>query len=299
MPCLDGADMSVMPGISKIRLLLLVSLVISLLSACNHQPEHLAPIEQLGQPPDIRLRHHVVSRGDTLYSIAWRYGMDYRQLATLNSIRSPYIIYVGQKIRLSEQAENTGSEELTSQGTQVVAVPDDSQGVTEVGGVQEVKPAQPVNTKKMASQPATEEVAGGTAMEKPAPAVAQPASAGQWRWPASGRVLSSFSSADPLRKGIDIDGKSGDPVLAARGGNVVYAGSGLAGYGQLVIVKHDEQFLSAYGHNSKLLVKEGDAVKAGQTIAEIGSSGTDSNKLHFEIRRGGKPVDPLQYLPAK
>jgi lipoprotein NlpD len=118
-------------------------------------------------------------------------------------------------------------------------------------------------------------------------------------WPTNGRIISGFSATDPLRKGIDLAGQLGEPVVAADSGSVVYAGSGLAGYGELVIIKHNEQFLSAYGHNSKLLIKEGDAVKAGQKIAEVGSSGTDSNKLHFEIRKDGKPVDPLSYLPKR
>ena len=118
-------------------------------------------------------------------------------------------------------------------------------------------------------------------------------------WPTNGRLITLYSANDPLRKGIDLEGKQGDPVKAAGAGSVVYAGSGLAGYGQLVIVKHDEQFLSAYAHNNKLLVAEGDAVKKGQVIAEVGSSGTDKNKLHFEIRKSGKPVDPLLYLPRR
>lgn len=275
-------------------LLIILPLLLGLLSACN-QTTHVAPIEQLGQPPGIRLRHHVVSKGDTLISIAWRYGMDYRQLAELNNIRSPYTIYVGQKISLGGPEANSDTDTVVAQGTEIAAVPDDSQGVTEVGGVKEVT-AAPSNS---GTERNTSVVASDAAAASDAPLAVTQSTSGKWQWPANGRVLAAFSASDPLRKGIDLDGKQGDSVLAARAGNVVYAGSGLAGYGQLVIVKHDEQYLSAYGHNSKLLVKEGDAVKAGQKIAEIGSSGTDSNKLHFEIRKEGKPVDPLQYLPKK
>lgn len=118
-----------------------------------------------------------------------------------------------------------------------------------------------------------------------------------WAWPSSGKVLAGFSEGS--NKGVDIAGKTGDPVLAAGDGKVVYAGTGLRGYGKLVIVKHDATFLSAYAHNSQILVKEGQSITRGQKIAEVGSSDSDQPKLHFEIRRQGKPVDPIQYLPKR
>ena len=121
----------------------------------------------------------------------------------------------------------------------------------------------------------------------------------QWRWPTRGIILSSFQGNDGFNKGIDLGGKLGEPVLAAAAGQVVYAGSGLRGYGKLLIIKHNETFLSAYAHNERLRVKEGDLVKVGQVIADMGSSGTDRVKLHFEIRRDGTPVDPLKYLPRR
>lgn len=130
------------------------------------------------------------------------------------------------------------------------------------------------------------------------PVVAGPA-VGGWAWPASGTLIGRFASNGSLNKGIDIAGQLGQPVLAASGGTVVYAGSGLRGYGELVIIKHNETYVSAYGHNRRLLVREGQQVKVGQSIAEMGSTGTDRVKLHFEIRRQGKPVDPLQYLPRR
>ena len=124
-------------------------------------------------------------------------------------------------------------------------------------------------------------------------------SASGWAWPANGVLISRFSSNGSLNKGIDIAGELGQPVLAASDGTVVYAGSGLRGYGELVIIKHSDTYVSAYGHNRRLLVQEGQKVKAGQKIAEMGSTGTDRVKLHFEVRRQGKPVDPLQYLPKR
>lgn len=277
-------------------------LVASLLLAGCKNTSRLAPIEQLDPPPDIRLHHHTVSRGDTLYSIAWRYGMDYRQLASINSISPPYTIYVGQKLHLggSDNRYSSIASSTASPGTQVIAVPDSGTGVSEVSVVTEVTEDVPVAPVAPSSPPTAV-----TDVKQDVERDVEPARPGagtgklQWSWPSGGRVITRFSAADPLRKGIDLDGKLGEAVTASAGGNVVYAGSGLTGYGQLIIVKHNEQFLSAYAHNSKLLVAEGQDVKAGQKIAEIGSSGTDHNKLHFEIRREGKPVDPLQYLPAR
>lgn len=278
-----------------------------ILASCKSS-SHIAPIEQLDQPPGIKLNHYTVSRGDTLYSIAWRYGMDFHELASINNINDPYTIEVGQKIALNSGAKNSvvasssaTSKSAMSNGVEVVAVPEAANAVTEVQTVSEVPAATVANNSHTAtagSKKYTDKsvVEKNTVIEKSTDATSGGAI---WQWPASGQILSRFSAADSLRKGIDIKGKSGEPVIAARGGDVVYAGSGLAGYGELIIVKHDEQFLSAYGHNSKLSVKEGDTVSAGQKIAEVGSSGTDTDKLHFEIRFEGKPVDPLQYLPKK
>ena len=121
----------------------------------------------------------------------------------------------------------------------------------------------------------------------------------RWQWPAQGALIRPFTTRGVEHKGIDIQGKIGEPVVAANSGKVVYAGSGLVGYGQLLIVRHDDRYLSAYGHNSRLLVREGDTVKGGQRIAELGDTGTSSPRLHFEIRRDGQPVDPLVLLPAR
>lgn len=279
---------------SRVLFVLALSLV---LGACKSS-SHLAPIEQLEQPPGIKLNHHTVSRSDTLYSIAWRYGMDYHELASINNIASPYTIRVGQKINLSSSSTgSTGAAVYTSTpGVEVRAIAENANAVTEVSAVSEVSPG---SSGKEPLAPSPESVKPIVEHHVEQTMVSPPSGSSRWQWPANGRITSGYSATDPMRKGIDLDGKLGEPVAAAKSGNVVYAGGGLAGYGELIIIKHDEQFLSAYGHNSKLLVREGDAVKAGQKIAEVGSSGTDSNKLHFEIRRDGKPVDPLQYLPKK
>ncbi|HSC76214.1 MAG TPA: peptidoglycan DD-metalloendopeptidase family protein [Pseudomonadales bacterium] len=278
---------------------LLSILFLSLLLGACKSSSHLAPVEQLNQPPDIKLNYHTVSRNDTLYSIAWRYGADYHELANINNIRPPYTILAGQKIYLTNNVPSQARSPVSagSSDVTVAAIPDSGNGVTEVTAVSEINPAS-TNVKTVANTPSE------IVKQSVEPVVKQNSSTvkavtGQWIWPTNGHIISRYSSSDPLRKGIDLEGKLGDSVVAAKSGDVVYAGGGLAGYGELIIVKHDEQFLSAYGHNSRLLVKEGDVVKVGQKIAEVGSSGTDKNQLHFEIRRDGKPVDPLQYLPGK
>lgn len=205
-----------------------------------------------------------VQRGDTLYSIATRHGWDWKALAAHNRIAAPYTLRVGQLIHFGGAATAAGSA-----ATPAPAAP------------RTVQAAPPLVTPPSAGQ-AT-------------PAV----SAGGWVWPASGQLIALFSSNSSLNKGIDIAGDLGQPVLAASAGSVVYAGNGLRGYGELVIIKHNDTYVSAYGHNRRLLVREGQQVKAGQAIAEMGSTGTDRVKLHFEIRRQGKPVDPLQYLPRR
>ncbi len=144
-----------------------------------------------------------------------------------------------------------------------------------------------------------------TPVQSPAQAPAKPVASGPpprpgaWQWPTHGALISRFSAGSQPHKGIDLTGRMGEPVHAANSGTVVYAGSGVRGYGNLLIVKHDAVFLSAYAHNSKLLVQEGETVRAGQKIAELGDSGTDRVKLHFEIRRHGSPVDPLKILPRR
>jgi lipoprotein NlpD len=269
----------------------------------------LPPIEQMAQPPSIRLNYHIASRDDSLYTIAWRYGVDFRELAQRNRIAPPYRLHAGQKIMLSDGDAATrlaaSRTVATPRGVQVTAVQDDQAVVEVASETPAVSHTSARATTASRAQPSTTVATKTPAAAQPetpakvtAPAAVASGSS-HWLWPTSGRVITLYSATDPLRKGIDLEGKLGDPVKAAGAGSVVYAGSGLAGYGQLIIIKHDDQFLSAYGHNSKLLVAEGDTVKKGQVIAEVGASGTDKNKLHFEIRKSGKPVDPLLYLPRR
>lgn len=217
---------------------------------------------------------YTVQRGDTLYSISWRYGLDYREVARWNNVNERFQIYPGQVLNLS-----SGGAVATTAATTTTAQS------APAASTQQTPSSQPAAQPRQTSTPST----------SPAPVAGQPA----WRWPAEGQIIRRFSAIEGGSKGIDIAGKAGDPVFAAADGRVVYAGSGLLGYGNLVIINHNRQFLSAYAHNSRILVSENDMVKSGMKIAEMGQTGTDRVQLHFEIRRDGKPVDPLTYLPKR
>jgi lipoprotein NlpD len=214
--------------------------------------------QMLSWEPDV----YVVQEGDTLYKIAWRYNLDYRDIAAWNDLGRGDLIYAGQKIHLAAPDGWSGRSAKTN--------------------------TRPPNTadSRSAGRPKT-----------PARTNSPPPSA--WRWPAAGELVGRFGSGSGGSNGIDISGRIGQPVVAAAGGHVVYSGSGLIGYGQLIIVKHNDTYLSAYGHNRELRVTEGERVSAGQTIALMGQGPGRQPVLHFEIRRNGKPVDPLRYLPGR
>lgn len=231
-----------------------------------------------------------VRKGDTLYSIAFRNGMDFRDLARANRIGSPYTIYVGQLIRLSGQADDRREVAATrpavsrspSRPAPIAEAPRKSPAsASPPVAVVAAKPPPPLSTPEPERSDTTSNSAIG------------------WRWPAEGQLLARYVVGDQTRQGINIAGKSGDAVRATADGEVVYSGNGLIGYGELIIVKHSSTMLSAYGHNRRRLVQEGDRVKAGQQIAEMGSSSATRDMLHFEIRRNGKPVDPLGFLPKR
>ncbi len=253
--------------------------------------------------------YHRVERGETLYSIGWVYGYDYRQIAQWNSIAPPYYLNPGQRLRvappsgrssvpLQEYRPTKVSSNITAQtGSQKVAP------VIEAIGEEGVKERVAADDKLNNASNNTSNSA-----KNRVDAVVSDAKklfskqALTWRWPTKGRrILRTYSSKNPARQGLDIAGKEGGPIYAAAMGRVVYVGGGLARYGKLIIVKHNDKFLSAYAHNHKLHVKEGDIVKVGQHIADMGSTGKYNDKkhakLHFEIRRNGKPVDPMRFLP--
>lgn len=261
---------------------------------------------------------YTVKKGDTLYSIAWRYSLDYRNLAMLNNIDTSYRIYVGQTLKLTGRLPASVEKPKTPVQKQPAFEPDDGRALVPVVAVKStpikqkitktVKPKQNQIPKKPTTSKKQTQVAAPVKEKKgsasPAPAAKpnkKPVSSTniQWRWPAKGRMIQGYSVRGSVNKGINIAGNKGDPVYSASSGRVVYAGNGLLGYGNLIIVNHNQDFLSAYAHNSRILVTEGANVKQGQKIAEMGSSGATRVMLHFEIRKDGKPVNPLKYLPKR
>jgi len=285
--------------------------------------------------------YHVV-RGDTLYAIAFRNGVDFRELASWNGIEPPYRIYAGQDLRLGPPAgEGSSARASTAAATSVhapavaaaptapsgPAAQNGKQAATGAGMFEDVPatPAAPVHEEAItASAPSARPESADVLVAPAAPAAPPPAKAPvaeapakpappnapdegavngagglAWRWPGKGPLIGSFVAGDQTRQGIDIGGTAGDPVLAAADGEVVYSGNGLLCYGELIIIKHNASFLSAYGHNRKRLVQEGERIKSGQQIAEMGSSASARDEVHFEIRKNGKPVNPIDYLPAR
>jgi len=326
---------------SAIRALWIVAIVfvVYLLQGCGNP--RLAPVEERDAngkgaelhsfyPPsevDNSQQFYFVQPADTLYSIAFRYGLDYKTLAESNNIDSNYTIYPGQKLNLetARQAQarepaidtstvasssNSRPTNPTSTGrTPVTEISRPSVKTVDRPVVENKTKAPPKAVKepvKKSPPPATKKTVKREEKAKPVKKRPKPASTRQfssqdikyWMWPNMGAVIKRFSTSSNSR-GIDIAGNMGEPVRAAAPGLVVYAGRGLRGYGNLVIVKHNNEFISAYAHNKRIVVKENEIIKAGQKIAEIGNSDSDIPKLHFEIRFKGKPVDPLRYLPKR
>lgn len=259
-----------------------ISIIFLYVSACSVQP---AQVSDRPQPPTRKIQQHQVSAGETLYSIAWSYDLDHRVLANYNGILPPFTIYSGQILQLNPGTSST-SRRLQSASNRPNSPTVGAPGIAQKPSIVP-KSKQADRTKNKALQ---------TSSDQPDDFPSGPPN---WRWPAKGQVIAGFEANSGLNQGIDIRGNLGEPVEAAADGRVVYAGSGLRGYGNLVIIKHNDTYLSAYAHNRSLKVAEGEKVKAGQIIAEIGRSGSDQSKLHFEIRRDGKPVNPMGYLPKR
>ena len=225
--------------------------------------------------------YYTVKAGDTLIRIGLENGQGWKDIARWNNLDNANLIEVGQVLRVAPPSATAATE------TGVVARPVASSAVVPASAASTPKPAASAAVAVPAPIPGPTSAAAAASSEDDVPFI----------WPASGTLLAGFDEA--RNKGYDISGKAGDPVLAAADGRVVYAGAGLRGYGNLVILKHNNTFLTAYAHNQALLVKEDQTVRRGQKIAEMGSTDADRVKLHFEIRRQGKPVDPVRYLPAR
>ncbi|WP_246037009.1 peptidoglycan DD-metalloendopeptidase family protein [Thalassotalea litorea] len=265
-----------------------------LLTACAERIKPAEVVSIGGSKPTLQKqkntlsgKSHQVQAGETLYSIAWRSGNDVNTLAALNGLVSPYRIYPGQTIRL--QGANPPKK--------VASVPKSRTNKVETKTV--TKNPQKTQSKVVANQNSKEYVKKSD--EKitniKVPSISSKVSS--WRWPAKGQVISGFSSAKQGNKGIDIAGVKGQEVTASADGLIVYSGNALRGYGNLIIIKHNDDYLSAYAHNDTLLVQEQQNVRAGQVIAKMGNSGTDKTMLHFEIRFRGKSVNPARYLPKR
>lgn len=286
-------------------LLLIVALVALLLAACSTEPRVVAVrrVAPYGAPASRvaeRLGYYHVVAGDTLYSIAFRHQMDYRELARINGIGSPYTIYPGQELRL--HGAPAALAQTASHRAPVVAViapPPAAVAPAVVAAVAAVAPtaSSSLTPANSAAASTSAPVSANTAVISGGPT--RSVDGIVWRWPVDGPLLAGFEADEPGRQGVDIGGRMGQPVYAAAAGVVVYSGSGLTGYGELIIIKHSDSYLSAYGHNSVRLVKEGENVVAGQEIAEMGNSGAPRVELHFEIRKDGKPLNPQDFLPRR
>mgnify|MGYP000870761429 CR=1 FL=1 len=256
--------------------------------------------------------YYTVKKGDTLYRIALEHAQDPRDLAAWNGLGDGSRIEVGQQLRVTPPESVAVVNPVAAPGT--VVLMSEGQPLSAPAAATDGIKREPKGGKLAYSEQALDQVRAmeGGAAAKPAAVAEKPAVVPvpvasrddgiDWAWPVPGKVITEFvegGNGKESNKGVDLTARTGEPVLAAAPGKVVYVGNSLRGYGNLVIVRHDATYLSAYAHNSRILVKEGDAVKRAQKIAEAGSSDADQPKLHFEIRRLGKPVDPLKYLPAR
>lgn len=250
------------------RPIIIAMLAVAALGACSSTKVIREPSATIKPSVPKYGKTVVVQRGDTLYRVATNNGIRAADLAAWNGIPAPFTIQPGQRLRLYPGSAGSSG-----------------------GGTVAPRPGTP-------PRPPTTTGPRPPVAAKPPPA-APVASGIHWRWPAEGQLIGRYVAGEPTKQGIDIAGSSGAAVKAAGDGVVVYSGSGLVGYGELIIIKHNEQWLSAYGHNRNRLVNEGQIVKAGQQIAEMGRSGAPREMLHFEVRYNGKPVDPLLYLPKR
>ncbi len=273
--------------------------------APSGKPADAKPEDAAAKTPDGRT--HLIAKGESLIAIALQYGLDYRELAAWNNIENPNVIKVGETLRLTApDAPAPGAAPKPGEpvATPLVTTPAPAAPGTSLSNTDRSKvdpktaklPYSEAAYAKLSAEAAAAAGAAPAAIAPVAPAVPVASGDTDWAWPVKGKLLSGFTDST---KGIDISGARNTPVLAAAGGKVIYNQSAMRGYGRLVIIKHNDTWLSAYAHNEKVLVNEGQIVKKGEKIAEMGSSDTDTVKLHFEIRKQGKPVDPVKLLPAQ
>ena len=282
----------------------LLFVALALLAGCSSQPHQAAPVETVYVKTDksyksLKSERYTVEKGDTLYSIAWRAGIDYRQLARINNIKSPYQIFPSQIIMLTPNSDKSSKNRVSKPVVKPVNK-NSAKNVAKTlahqkqGEYRQPKEKQNLvakNTKKQQQRPQNKTQKSSTKSYSN--------KIRKWVWPTTGKVIAGFSTKKNGNKGIDIAAPAGTDVVSAADGKVVYYGNALRGYGNLVIIKHNEDYLSAYAHNRKVFVKEQQLVKAGQKIAEMGSSDSPTTKLRFEVRYRGKSVNPIKYLPKR
>jgi lipoprotein NlpD len=293
---------------------LVMGFVCLLTLGCSFQSERPAPVASVTTPVKtaynkgaLKLGFYHVKQGDTLYSIAWASDNDFIDLANNNKLKKPYTIFPGQKLNLelTSNVTNSAVAKATSKNSHKVVVAN-----TKNNSKHEVKPvyvakSTPINTSKKSLDPQPKQAYSVTTNQQVVngvihkPKLELPTTVTRWQWPVKGKLIGTFSAKEQGSKGIKIAGNRGDIIKAAADGRVVYAGSALRGYGNLVIVKHSDDYLSAYAHADSILVKEKQFVSIGQTLAKMGNTGTDRVMLHFEIRQHGKSVNPLKYLPKQ
>jgi lipoprotein NlpD len=292
----SACRLGMLVGMNKWMRLAAAGMAALLLAACGRsvvvQPNGRAtpPRAAAAASRPVATGSYRVVRGDTLYSIAFRHGLDFRDLASWNGVAAPYTIWPGQVLRLSPGRGRIASVRRPA--------PPAAQRRAAAPVFKPVAPTPPAPSASVARAATGAPAAVATPLPPPPKGATHTAGGVTWRWPADGTLIKKFQGGDAI-PGIELAGEAGDPVRAAADGVVVYSGNGLVGYGELIIIKHNDDFLSAYGHNRKRLVKEGQRVGAGQLIAEMGSTGAPRNELQFQIRRDGNPVDPLDYLPAR
>lgn len=293
---------------------LLIAIIILLLAGCSFRADTPAPVVNVNSPVKksyskggLTSDRYKVRKGDTLYSIAWAANKDFIDIARNNRLKEPFTIYPGQVLTLklkkpvtkaSKQKSNANSQ------SKVVSTKHKSDKKQNINSKPKPVAQKVTPSKKSLDQGHTSAyaVTSGKQVVNDVvhkPKAALPQKVYSWYWPVKGKLIGTFSATEQGNKGIKIAGSRGDRIQAAADGRVVYAGNALRGYGNLVIIKHSDDFLSAYAHADKILVKEKQFVTAGQTVASMGQTGTNKVMLHFEIRYHGKSVDPLRYLPKK
>ncbi|MFT5451496.1 MAG: lipoprotein NlpD [Enterobacterales bacterium] len=273
----------------QLLMLMKLMLLLVLITSCanDHRP---APVRNLSIEPESRKiwkagAYHV-RKSDTLYSIAFRFGLDFQQLALINQIKRPYTIYPGQELTLRFNKSNS-----TSSRPSKIASKKPNSNVKPISNKnKDVAQQQNKKTTKQVDNAKSKGIQSNSRFDGKKKVTA-------WLWPVKNKYWKKGSFGKDSKQGIQISGQIGEAIKASANGRVVYSGNGLVGYGNLIIIKHSQSFLSAYAHNSKLLVSENDVVKAGQKIATMGNNDTGQTELHFEIRYQGRPVNPLKYLP--